>query len=111
LFNFSYLDSLPGIVPESNQWRTVTYVPTIAASIVVQIKSSELTFVKNIGSGSFGEVWRGRWRASDVAIKQVRNDSVTDASRSVEIEKDFILLPLILFLFYSFYFLILFYDY
>ncbi|KAL6053527.1 Tyrosine-protein kinase abl1 [Balamuthia mandrillaris] len=36
-----------------------------------EIAYDELTFIKKIGEGAFGEVWKGMWRLSEVAIKKL----------------------------------------
>lgn len=36
-----------------------------------EIAYSEITMLSRIGQGSFGEVWHGRWRGTDVAVKRV----------------------------------------
>eukprot|EP01050_Picozoa_sp_SAG11_P006909 SAG11_NODE_558_length_8540_cov_3.877147_4_plen_84_part_00 len=33
------------------------------------VDESQLTFKRRLGAGAFGEVYHGRWRGSDVAIK------------------------------------------
>ncbi|KNC47314.1 uncharacterized protein AMSG_11783 [Thecamonas trahens ATCC 50062] len=38
-----------------------------------EITYDEITFDKAIGTGSYGEVWRGLWRGTDVAIKRIHN--------------------------------------
>ncbi|KAL6059709.1 Non-receptor tyrosine-protein kinase TNK1 [Balamuthia mandrillaris] len=37
-----------------------------------EIHYKELKFIEKIGEGAFGEVWRGLWRNSEVAIKKLR---------------------------------------
>jgi serine/threonine protein kinase len=39
------------------------------------IRFSTIVFC-TIGEGSFGKVWKGRWRLADVAIKQVKAETI-----------------------------------
>ncbi|PRP77839.1 putative leucine-rich repeat receptor-like protein kinase [Planoprotostelium fungivorum] len=41
------------------------------------IRTEEITLMNKIGSGSFGVVYRAKWRKTDVAVKQIRADRVT----------------------------------
>ena len=41
-----------------------------------EIKVQELTLIKQIGKGNFGEVWKGEWRGCSVAIKKVANSAL-----------------------------------
>jgi predicted Ser/Thr protein kinase len=50
----------------------------IAAPAIATIKAAELSFEVAIGTGSFGEVWKGKWRNAEVAIKQVRADAISE---------------------------------
>lgn len=37
------------------------------------IKNSDIEQLQELGSGTFGTVFHGKWRGSDVAIKRVNN--------------------------------------
>ena len=41
----------------------------LIASFTLQITYQELTFLKQIGEGSFGRVYMARWRETTVAVK------------------------------------------
>jgi sterile alpha motif and leucine zipper-containing kinase AZK len=73
--------AVPSNVPQSSQWAMMSAIPSDASGIV-EVKADELTFSTAIGSGSFGEVWKGKWRNSDVAIKQIRADAINEKSKS-----------------------------
>lgn len=49
------------------------------------IKNAELEELKELGSGTFGTVYHGRWRGSDVAIKRIKKSCF--AGRSSEEER------------------------
>ena len=56
--------ALPNNLPNrsDSNWTVVTTVGTNASpSSVTQIVGTEIEFEKKIGSGSFGEVWKGKW--------------------------------------------------
>ena len=61
-------------VPKSPEWFVVpkSNVKPSLYSELAHIDVSELEFGQIIGNGSFGQVWRGSWRSSEVAIKQVK---------------------------------------
>jgi serine/threonine protein kinase len=40
-----------------------------------EIDPSELTIEKEIGSGAYGIVYKGKWRGGDVAIKKMKENS------------------------------------
>lgn len=45
-----------------------------------EIDRSELEFVRQLGSGNFGEVWHGKWRhAMDVAVKTLKTGSMSSS--------------------------------
>ena len=70
-------------IPKSNDWfvvdksRLQSYIQTKDSSSVdlnqniSEIDSSQLDFESSIGNGSFGQVWKGKWRSTQVAIKQI----------------------------------------
>jgi len=31
-----------------------------------------------LGTGSFGQVWKGKWRGGDVAVKQIKQNTLSD---------------------------------
>jgi serine/threonine protein kinase len=45
-----------------------------------EIDIAELTLEKEIGSGSFGVVFKGRWRQWAVAVKQLKSNVSPDSS-------------------------------
>ena len=63
-------------LPISKDWVRVSQSDMQSISIrsdkISQIASSQLEFNKIIGNGSFGQVWKGRWRQTQVAIKQIK---------------------------------------
>jgi predicted nucleic acid-binding Zn-ribbon protein len=52
-----------------------------------EIKSSELKLVELIGIGNFGQVWKGEWRGSTVAVKRVDFGTAEGAFGSQQIEQ------------------------
>ena len=77
-------DKLPNSIRDSKDWVTVSRNDlqnvSISAKIISQIDSSQLEFNKIIGNGSFGQVWKGRWRQIQVAIKQVKQEIIDKKS-------------------------------
>lgn len=49
------------------------------------IKNAELEELRELGSGTYGTVYHGRWRGSDVAIKRIKKSCF--AGRSSEEER------------------------
>lgn len=37
------------------------------------IKNSDLEYIKELGSGTYGTVFYGKWKGSDVAIKKLKS--------------------------------------
>lgn len=48
-----------------------------------QIKASELELEGRIGMGSFGEVYKGYWRGTDVAVKRILEQDFTEQHMKV----------------------------
>lgn len=44
------------------------------------IKTSDLEYIKELGSGTFGTVFYGKWKGSDVAIKRIKPSCFTEGS-------------------------------
>lgn len=42
------------------------------------IKYSDLEFIKELGSGTYGTVYYGKWKGSDVAIKKIKSSCFTE---------------------------------
>ena len=47
---------------------------------ISEIDSSQLEFESIIGKGSFGQVWKGKWRLTQVAIKQIKQEIINEKS-------------------------------
>ena len=75
-------DKLPISIKNSNDWAIISQSDMQSISIrsdkISQIDSSQLEFNKIIGNGSFGQVWKGRWRQTQVAIKQVKQEIIDE---------------------------------
>lgn len=50
-----------------------------------QIEESELEIGNRIGVGSFGEVFKGTWRGTDVAIKRFMEQDISPQILNVKI--------------------------
>ena len=79
--------SLPPNVPQSNDWfvfspaqKTIEIDNDISISLgkISEIDVNQLEFLEVIGKGSFGQVWKGKWRMTEVAIKQIKQDIITE---------------------------------
>ncbi|KNC48626.1 uncharacterized protein AMSG_00403 [Thecamonas trahens ATCC 50062] len=60
--------------------RKRTMVHSINSSADLIIEPESLHLEVHIGSGSFGEVWKGTWRSANVAVKQPRSSIVFDVA-------------------------------
>ena len=56
---------------------------------ISKIESTQLQFNEIIGEGSFGKVWNGKWRLTQVAIKQIKRDIIDEKSNFKLMKKDF----------------------
>lgn len=43
------------------------------------INYNEIKFIKKIGAGAFGEVWKGEWAGTDVAIKKILKADISES--------------------------------
>jgi serine/threonine protein kinase len=48
-----------------------TSIDTISAGNIPKIKSSDVKMGEKLGAGAFGEVYKGRWKNQDVAVKKI----------------------------------------
>ena len=53
-----------------------------------QIPYDELEFLEKIGEGGFGEVFRGRWRGTIVAIKTLKGSNNMDPKEVTKFVKE-----------------------
>ena len=49
---------------------------------LTQIAANQIEFEKMIGQGSFGQIWKGKWRETKVAIKQVKQETIDGKSKN-----------------------------
>lgn len=48
--------------------------------VLQTIRTSDLEYIKDLGSGTFGTVFYGKWKGSDVAIKRIKPSCFTEGS-------------------------------
>lgn len=48
------------------------------------IKDSDLEELQELGSGTFGTVYRGKWRGTDIAIKRIKKSCFLGRSSEQE---------------------------
>jgi len=72
--------SLSGELPVSpKKERRTSYVPySLAPAKNFEINVSELEFQKELGNGTAGVVYKGKWRGGDVAIKLLKDFSAKE---------------------------------
>ncbi len=63
--------------------RIVKSFPTDETNGAYQIDFNELRVEAKIGSGSFGDVYKGTWRDTPVAVKRLRHVSFNSMIASV----------------------------
>lgn len=64
---------------------TLSYWSTKNRNIFPQIiKNEDLEELRELGSGTFGTVYHGKWRGSDVAIKRIKKSCFTGRSSELE---------------------------
>ena len=74
---------IPSNVPKSNNWYQTPKLQKNEAEKISQIDASQLVFESKIGNGSFGEVWKGKWRLLSVAIKQIKQEIINEKSKKM----------------------------
>lgn len=80
------------VAPLSNRMRLATPRETLEEKLteVEKVRYADLDFVESLGSGEFGQVFRGKYRGEEVAIKQLYWDSsmsevvMQDLAREIE---------------------------
>lgn len=45
---------------------------TVCIALVQTIKNEDLEEIRELGSGTYGSVFHGKWKGSDVAIKRIK---------------------------------------
>lgn len=60
-------------------------IPLIICCLLKQlIKNDDLEELRELGSGTFGTVYHGKWRGTDVAIKRIKKSCFTGRSSEQE---------------------------
>lgn len=44
------------------------------------IKNCDLEYIKELGSGTYGSVYHGKWKGCDVAVKRIKPSCFTDGT-------------------------------
>ncbi|KDP32366.1 hypothetical protein JCGZ_13291 [Jatropha curcas] len=57
-----------------------THLATQGTQGLQSIRSSDLEYIKELGSGTYGTVYHGKWKGSDVAIKRIKPSCFTEGS-------------------------------
>lgn len=53
-------------------FHTSYWNKTICIALVQTIKNEDLEEIRELGSGTYGSVFHGKWKGSDVAIKRIK---------------------------------------
>lgn len=59
----------------------INYFPSVVTQL---IKNEDLEELRELGSGTFGTVYHGKWRGTDVAIKRIKKSCFTGRSSEQE---------------------------
>ena len=88
---------IPSNFPKSNDWIVLNesqYLNLLSVNNqnvtnnndeqqkICEIDGAQVEFEKIIGKGSFGQVWKGKWRSTKVAIKQVKQEIINEKSNN-----------------------------
>ncbi|XP_019167163.1 PREDICTED: serine/threonine-protein kinase STE20-like isoform X2 [Ipomoea nil] len=74
-----------GAVPAN----VVLYCTHVGNRGLQRINKSELEYVKELGSGTYGTVYHGKWKGSDVAIKRLKPSCFTEGTVDNRLVADF----------------------
>nr|GMD80104.1 serine/threonine-protein kinase STE20-like isoform X1 [Ipomoea batatas] len=74
-----------GAVPAN----VVLYCTHVGNRGLQRINKSELEYVKELGSGTYGTVYHGKWKGSDVAIKRLKPSCFTEGTVEDRLVADF----------------------
>ena len=74
---YGFSSSLPTPAPQTGSAKQ--QVSDSAMREGFNIQYNELTFEKKIGAGAFGEVWKGEWAGTNVAIKKILKADISEA--------------------------------
>ncbi|ONK66027.1 uncharacterized protein A4U43_C06F3420 [Asparagus officinalis] len=80
----SAYEELKFAIGEAGQSVVDASVGDLDLSDLQTIKNDDLEELKELGSGTFGTVYHGKWRGSDVAIKRIKKSCFTGRSSEQE---------------------------
>ena len=81
-FGFNFIGSVFFMYGWESVWWLQLYVENL---VMVQIiKNEDLEELRELGSGTFGTVYHGKWRGTDVAIKRIKKSCFTGRSSEQE---------------------------
>lgn len=59
----------------------INYFPSVVTQLIM---NEDLEELRELGSGTFGTVYHGKWRGTDVAIKRIKKSCFTGRSSEQE---------------------------
>ena len=68
-------------------WRFLKSVNSLVGHLCISlqiIENEDLEELRELGSGTFGTVYHGKWRGTDVAIKRIKKSCFTGRSSEQE---------------------------
>lgn len=77
--------------PAAKQGDGAVPSPSYADKFEWEVEAKDIICVRLLGSGSFGEVWRGVWLGTPIAVKKVRypSNSLSFSSGSAHVARRF----------------------